>query len=155
MLPAPRILACFPVLRDATPMLNRNVKYLLRSTDCLCIVHAVLTRHRKLTTVFAALGDPVRFGILARLTRRGESPVTTLARPFRISLPAISRHLRILESACLIERRRKGRVHLIRARAAGLKQAQSWIARCAAAWDFQFDKLDELLRNENRKENKP
>jgi DNA-binding transcriptional ArsR family regulator len=109
---------------------------------------------RHLTNVFAALGDPVRFGILVRLTQRGESPVTTLARPFRISLPAVSRHLRILESARLIERRRKGRVHFIRARAAGLKQAQSWIARCAAAWDFQFDALDELLRNEKRKETK-
>ena len=109
---------------------------------------------RHLTTVFAALGDPVRFGILVRLTQRGESPVTTLARPFRISLPAVSRHLRILESARLIERRREGRVHFIRARAAGLKQAQSWIARCAAAWDFQFDALDELLRNEKRKETK-
>ena len=73
----------------------------------------------------------------------------------RISLPAISRHLRVLEHARLIARRRKGRVHLIRARAAGLKQAQSWIARSAAAWNFQFDRLDEWLRSENRKETKP
>jgi DNA-binding transcriptional ArsR family regulator len=109
---------------------------------------------RHLTTVFAALGDPIRFGILVRLTQRGESPVTALAKPFRISLPAVSRHLRILESARLIERRRKGRVHFIRARAAGLKQAQSWIAHCAAAWDFQFDALDELLRNEKREKRK-
>jgi DNA-binding transcriptional ArsR family regulator len=119
-----------------------------------CIVHAVPRRQRHLTAVFAALGDPIRFGILARLTGRGESTVTALAKPFRISLPAISRHLRILERARLIERRRKGRVHFIRARAAGLKQAQSWITRCAAAWDFQFDALDELLHTEKRKETK-
>jgi DNA-binding transcriptional ArsR family regulator len=114
-------------------------------------IPAVL-RQRKIIATFAALGDPVRFGILSRLTERGESPVTDLARPFRISLPAISRHLRLLERARLIERRRKGRVHFIRARAAGLKQAQSWIAHCATAWNFQFDALDELLRNDQRKE---
>lgn len=60
----------------------------------------------------------------------------------------------MLESARLIERRREGRVHLIRARPAGLKEAQKWIAECAAGWEFSFDKLDELLKNEQQKEKK-
>src|SRR6516165_6906068 len=107
---------------------------------------------KSVDAVFAALADATRRGILVRLGQRGECTVTVLAKPFRISLPAISRHLRVLEHARLIERRRTGRIHLIRARAAGLKQAQSWLARCAAAWDFQFDALDEFLRNDQRKE---
>ena len=89
------------------------------------------------------------------LSERGESRVTTLAGPHPISLPAISRHLRVLEEARLIERRREGREHLIRARARGLKEAQKWMAQCAALWDSRFETLDELLRNEQRKEKKP
>ena len=103
---------------------------------------------RSVDTVFAALADATRRGILIRLGQRGESPVTVLAKPFRISLPAISRHLHVLERARLIERRRVGRTHLIRARSGPLKMAQSWLASCAAAWDHQFDALDELLRSD-------
>jgi len=103
------------------------------------------------SAVFGALADPTRRRILLRLAKSGEGPVTALAKPFRVSLPAISRHLRVLEKARLIERRREGRVHLIRFRAAGLKQAQGWIAQCAAGWDFSFDALDKLLMNEQRK----
>lgn len=103
--------------------------------------------------IFSALADPTRRAILVRLGQRGEVPVTLLAKPFRISPPAISRHLRLLERARLIERRRTGRIHLIRARSAALKQAQAWLARCAAAWDFQFDALDEFLRAEKSDQN--
>jgi DNA-binding transcriptional ArsR family regulator len=98
--------------------------------------------------IFAALADPTRRAILLRLGQRGETPVTLLGKPFRISPPAISRHLRVLERARLVERRRSGRVHLIRARSAAMKEAQTWLARCAAAWDFQFDALEEFLRTE-------
>jgi len=90
--------------------------------------------------------------ILVRLSERGESPVTALAEPFRVSAPAISRHLRVLEDARLIQRKRRGRVHLIRARADGLKGAQEWMTRCAAAWEFSFNALDELLKKQQRKE---
>jgi DNA-binding transcriptional ArsR family regulator len=103
---------------------------------------------KSVDAVFAALADATRRGILARLGQRGECTVTVLAKPFRISPPAISRHLRVLERARLIERRRTGRIHLIRARSAALKKAQSWLASCAAAWDLQLDALDELLRSE-------
>jgi DNA-binding transcriptional ArsR family regulator len=103
------------------------------------------------TAVFAALADPTRRRILTRLAASGEGPVTELARPFRISLPAVSRHLRVLEKARLIERRREGRVHLIRARTAGLKPAQDWMAHYVAGWNFSFDALERLLEEEETK----
>ena len=86
-----------------------------------------------------------------RLSLRGECRVTTLAEPFRMSLPAISKHLRVLEDADLIKRKREGREHLIRAHAAGLKQAGEWIARYAEFWDRQFDALDEFLKSDQQK----
>jgi DNA-binding transcriptional ArsR family regulator len=88
---------------------------------------------------------------LERLSRRREFRVTELAMPFRISLPAISRHLRVLESASLVRRRRHGREHLFRARSGGLKEAQDWIAHCVAGWEFSFDTLDQLLKSEQRR----
>jgi DNA-binding transcriptional ArsR family regulator len=103
--------------------------------------------------VFAALADPTRRRILKRLSSRKEFRVTELATPFRISLPAISRHLRVLEKARLVRRRRRGREHLFRARVAGLKPAQSWITHLVAGWEYSFDALDELLKTEREKEN--
>jgi DNA-binding transcriptional ArsR family regulator len=105
---------------------------------------------RRLSAVFSALSDPTRRQILARLSRAGEGPVTGLAKPFRISLPAISRHIRVLEKAKLIGRRREGRTYLIHARSDGLKPAQDWIARYAAGWEFSFDRLDALLTAEQQ-----
>jgi DNA-binding transcriptional ArsR family regulator len=112
----------------------------------------VVNKQTKVTTVFSALADPTRLRIIEHLSGHGETRVTTLASPFRISMPAISRHLRVLEDARLISRRRKGRLHLIRTRAAGLAQARKWMARYAAQWDSAFDTLDELLRKERRKD---
>jgi len=108
----------------------------------------MVNNQRRITAVFAALADPTRRRILVRLANSGEGPVTELARPFRVSLPAISRHLRVLERARLIDRRREGRVHMIRVRPAGFQQARDWIAQFAAGWDFSFDALDELLKEE-------
>jgi DNA-binding transcriptional ArsR family regulator len=115
-------------------------------------INAMVNNQKKITAIFAALADPTRRSILVRLSNNGEGPVTTLAKPFRISLPAVSRHLRVLETARLIDRRREGRVHMIRVRPAGFKQAQDWMAQFAAGWDFSFDALDELLKIEQRKE---
>jgi len=108
----------------------------------------MVNNQKKITAIFSALADPTRRRLLARLSDRGEGPVTVLAKPFRISPPAISRHLRVLEKARLIDRRREGRVHVIRARAVGLKPAQDWMSNFAAGLDFSFDMLDELLRKE-------
>ena len=112
----------------------------------------MVNKRDKVTEVFAALADPTRRGILKRLAGCREIRVTALARPFRISLPGFSKHLRVLEDARLIQRHRKGRLHLIRARAAGMREAQKWMAQCAAFWDVKFDALDELLKREERKE---
>ena len=119
------------------------------------IFNLVVNKQEKLTAVFAALADPTRRRILERLRRQGECPVTTLARPFRMSLPAISKHLRVLEDARLIKRRRDGRVHHISASHDGLKEAQRWIARYAEFWEAQFDALDEILKSQPRKEEEP
>ena len=108
----------------------------------------MVNESRRVTAVFAALADPTRRRILEHLSRAGETRVTTLAKPFQISKPAISRHLRVLEQARLIRRQRRGRLHLIRARAGGLRHAQQWIAQCAAGWARAFDALDELLSAE-------
>ena len=114
-----------------------------------------MVNKQKVTAVFAALADPTRRSILERLSVHGDIRVTALARPFRMSLPAVSRHLRVLEKARLIRRQRHGREHLIQANAEGLTAARQWISHCAAGWDFSFDKLDELLKIEQRKEGKP
>jgi DNA-binding transcriptional ArsR family regulator len=109
-------------------------------------------KQENISAIFSALADPTRRRILTQLSNSGEGQVTALAKPFRISLPAISRHLRVLEKARLIERNCHGRIHMIRGRAAGLKPAQEWINQCSAGWAFSFDKLDELLKNEHRKD---
>jgi DNA-binding transcriptional ArsR family regulator len=114
----------------------------------------VVNKQKKITAIFSALADHTRRGIMERLSQRGEIRVTALAKPFHISLPAFSRHLRVLERARLIRRRREGRLHLIRARTAGLQEAQKWIAHCAAGWEFSFDALDELLKSEQQREKK-
>jgi len=105
--------------------------------------------------IFAALADPTRRRILERLSGYGESRVTELARPFRISLPAISKHLRVLEDARLIRRQRRGREHLIRANTAAMRDAQQWMVACATGWEFSFNTLDRLIKAEQRKEEKP
>jgi len=110
----------------------------------------VVNNQRAINALFAALADPTRRRILMRL-REGELTVSALASPFRISLPAISRHLRILEQARLIRRRRRGRLHLIRARRAGLEQVQRWLTHLAAGWRFSFDALDKLLEEDQEK----
>jgi DNA-binding transcriptional ArsR family regulator len=108
----------------------------------------VVNKQEKVTAIFSALADPTRRGIMERLYVRGETRATALAVPFRISMPAISRHLRVLEDARLIERRRMGRLHLIRARRAGLEEVRRWMAHYAAAWDSALDALDELMRKD-------
>lgn len=94
----------------------------------------------QLSQTFAALSDPTRRGILARLTR-GEATVNELAEPYDISLPAISRHLKVLEAAQLIERRRNAQFRLCRLKAEPLQAAADWLERYAAFWDSKLDAL--------------
>jgi DNA-binding transcriptional ArsR family regulator len=98
----------------------------------------------RLSSTFAALADPTRRAILARLAE-GESSVTELARPFQISLPAISKHLKVLERAGLIERGREAQWRPCRLRAVPLKEADDWIESYRRFWEERFDRLDEYL----------
>lgn len=98
-----------------------------------------------LTTTFAALADPTRRAILARLAT-GEATVTQLAEPFDISLPAISKHLKVLERAGLISRGREAQWRPCRLDAAPLRDASAWLAEYRRFWEDSFDRLDEHLR---------
>jgi DNA-binding transcriptional ArsR family regulator len=99
----------------------------------------------QLSGTFAALADPTRRAILARLTR-GEATVTELAEPFDVSLPAISKHLKVLERAGLITRSRTAQWRPCRLDAAPLKDATTWLAEYRRFWEGGFDRLDEHLR---------
>jgi DNA-binding transcriptional ArsR family regulator len=105
-----------------------------------------------LDNVFSALADPTRRAILARLAE-GESSVGELAEPFDISLPAISRHLRVLRNAGLVLRHKDGRVRRCALDAAPLKAASDWVETYRRFWDDQFDALAEYLEREQENSN--
>ncbi len=98
----------------------------------------------KLTRTFSALADPTRRAILARLAA-GEAPVSDLAKPFEISLPAISRHLKVLEEAGLISRGRDAQWRPARLEAAPLEDVAGWVERYRRFWDKSFDRMDAYL----------
>ena len=108
---------------------------------------------RLLDRTFAALADPTRRRLLEQLAR-GDRCVTDLARPYAMSLPAVSKHLRVLENAGLLRRRRRGRVHQLRLEAAPMQQAQAWIEEYRKYWEASFDRLDEYLKQLQTKEKK-
>jgi DNA-binding transcriptional ArsR family regulator len=97
-----------------------------------------------LSAVFGALADPTRRAILARLTA-GDATVGEIAAPFRVSQPAISRHLKVLEQAGLISRRRRATARLSHLEAEPLREATAWLARYRAYWDQSYDRLDALI----------
>jgi len=106
---------------------------------------------RVLDSTFSALADPTRRAILARLAR-GECSVTQLADPFDVSLPAISKHLRVLENAGLLCREKTGRVHRCCLAADPLKHASEWIAAYRRFWEKRLDALARYLDESQRKE---
>jgi DNA-binding transcriptional ArsR family regulator len=99
----------------------------------------------RLSVIFGALADPNRRAILARLAD-GEATVTELTAPFPISMPAISRHLKVLERAGLISRSRSGQHLSSTLRPAPLQEATEWMERYRQFWDASFDRLDAHLR---------
>ena len=99
----------------------------------------------QLSTIFAALADPTRRAILARLAE-GDATVNELAEPFEISLPAVSRHLKVLEAAGLISRSRSAQWRSSRLEAAPLGAATQWMETYRRFWDTSFDKLDAHLK---------
>ncbi len=105
-----------------------------------------------LSATFAALSDPTRRAILARLAE-GEATVKELAAPFDMSLPAISKHLKVLERAGLITQGRKAQWRPCRLDAAPLKEAADYITRYRQLWEDRFDRLDSYLKTLNEGEN--
>jgi DNA-binding transcriptional ArsR family regulator len=95
-----------------------------------------------------ALADPTRRAILQRLSE-GEARVTELARPFAMSLNAVSKHIRVLETAQLVRRRRAGREHLLSLNPTPLDAAAAWIKNQSACWADRLDALDALLKSED------
>jgi DNA-binding transcriptional ArsR family regulator len=99
----------------------------------------------QISNTFSALADPTRRAILARLAL-GETSVTELAEPFEMSMPAVSKHLRVLEKAGLVERSRQAQYRPVKLRAEPLKQAWGWIEEYRRFWEESFDRLDAYLK---------
>ena len=105
----------------------------------------------KLDHTFSALADPTRRAILARLAL-GEATVGELAEPCKVSLPAISRHLKVLETADLIIREKRAQQRVCKLRPEALKTASDWIEQNRRMWEERFDRLDAYLRDLQSKE---
>ncbi len=104
-----------------------------------------------LTAAFSALADPTRRAVLERLSE-GEATVSELAQPLQMSLPAVSRHLKVLEQAGLLRRRRDGRQHIISLDAGPMSEVNEWLDHYRKFWEGNFDRLAEYLEAE--KDNK-
>lgn len=108
---------------------------------------------RALDRTFAALADPTRRRILEQLAG-GARCVTDLAKPHAMSLPAVSKHLRVLENAGLIRRKRYGRVHELKLEALPMKKASQWIEEYRRFWEGSFDRLADYLEAETKRTDK-
>jgi DNA-binding transcriptional ArsR family regulator len=104
-----------------------------------------------LDATFAALADPTRRAILATLTQ-GQASVSDLAKPYRMSLPAVMKHLRVLEQAGLVSQEKTGRVRRCRLAGESLRQAADWLARYRVFWETQLDSLDRYLTQQQTTE---
>lgn len=98
----------------------------------------------RLSLTFGALADPTRRAILARLAK-GQASVSELASPFDMSLPAVSKHLKVLERAGLVERGRDAQYRPARLNARPLKEASTWVERYRELWEERFDRLDAII----------
>src|SRR2546430_15999879 len=107
-----------------------------------------------LSLTFAALADPTRRAILARLAQ-GEATVLELAEPFRLSLPAVSKHLKVLQKAGLISQGRRAQWRPCRLEPARLKDVSDWVEHYRATWEERFRRLDEYLRELQAEEQHP
>jgi DNA-binding transcriptional ArsR family regulator len=106
-----------------------------------------------LDSTFAALADPTRRAILARLATSGEATVNELAEPFDMTLPAVSKHLKVLERAGLISRGRVAQSRPCRLEAAPLREVADWVEHYRRFWEQSFESLDDYLRELQRGEN--
>jgi DNA-binding transcriptional ArsR family regulator len=125
-------------------------KYLLTTSNCADIFnHMVKHFPKPLNRVFFALSDPTRRAILARLAD-GELTVTALAAPFAISLVAVSKHIRVLESAGLLRRTKQGREHHLRFVAQPLHDAAQWVEQFNRFWTDHLDSIKEMAERKAR-----
>jgi len=108
---------------------------------------------QNLDLVFNALSDATRRAMLTRLAE-GEANISTLSAPFKISQPAISKHMRVLEKAGLIERHKNGREHFISIAPKRAKEAQNWIGFYTKHWEARFDALDAYLKEHDLENHK-
>jgi DNA-binding transcriptional ArsR family regulator len=108
----------------------------------------------RLSTILSALADPTRRAILAQLAVKGDMAVTELAKPFRMSLPAVSRHLSVLRDAGLISRGRDAQWRPARLEAAPLRDVSDWVERYRQFWETRFDNLDGYLQKLQTQERK-
>ena len=106
-----------------------------------------------LSATFAALADPTRRAILARLAQ-GEASVKELSQPFSISPPAVTKHLKVLETAGLISRTREAQWRPCKLESAPLKDVSEWVEHFRASWEHSFDRLDDFLTQLHKKESK-
>ena len=106
----------------------------------------------RLSAVLSALSDPTRRAILAQLAVKGDVPVKELAKPFRISLPAVSKHLSVLEEAGLISRGRDAQWRPARLEAEPLREVSDWVERYRRFWEARFVRLDTYLQQLQKKE---
>ena len=105
----------------------------------------------RLDTVFRALADPTRRGMLANLAL-GEKSIGELAEPLAMSFAGASKHVKVLEDAGLVARRKAGRTHLIRLEAKPLEEAERWLRQWERFWNVRLDRLEALIERDNEKE---
>lgn len=103
-----------------------------------------MVKYNRLDVTFAALADPTRRAILSRLAR-GEASVTDLAKPFRMSLPAVSKHLKVLQRAGLVVQSREAQWRPCRLEAKPLKDIAEWVEHYRTYWEHSFDEMDSYL----------
>ncbi len=139
-----RITAPAPLRIPLSPgrALGRSKKFLYTKRKLDIFNHMV--NYSSLNAVFSALADPTRRAILARLAQ-GETSVGEVARPFAMSLPAVSKHLKVLANAGLITRQRDGRVRRLGLNPAPMAEAAAWITHYRRFWEDQFDALARYL----------
>jgi len=109
-----------------------------------------MVKYNQLDLTFAALSDPTRRAILSRLAR-GEASVGDLAKPFRMSLPAVSKHLKVLQRAGLVVQSREAQWRPCRLEAKPLKDVADWVEHYRTYWEHSFDELDRYLQKEQTK----
>ncbi len=124
----------------------RRIYFTIQLNKCLLVVFPML--EPSLPTVFGALSDATRLAIVERLLAEGERSAGDIAARFAMSKPAISKHLKVLEDAGLIERRAERQWRLCRARPEAMRAVGDWIERYRHFWEGSFDRLDKLLKTE-------